>query len=1619
VCSSDLTCYARDAVNGDVAKEVPVGADGAFQLLGLRAGEWTCTAAADKYSPNSQTVFLRAVPGLQNKAIEISIARIETGIHGRVTSGAARLAGARVNCTQLAAFPFNHVGVDRVWAHQDGRYHFEPYAQPLAAGETSETWLCAAHMDGYVDAAMSVELPCDANVELDFDLVPEETSLTVNVVDKVALTVVTQEATVTCVSKVAGLADLGTIEAGSPGSDIGSAHFANIAAGVYECTVTSPEWEGNCVQAHVVPGRETRIDLLVKQRPGHIRGFTCELNADGSSGVKITRVEVTCVRDEERNPVMGVTRFRIGSLHEEREDLKGSFTVANLPPGEYTCIGRFPEAYRDSAPVTAVVNACEYTDIKLQLEPLPGTVVGLVYEPSGYSGPDPVPITGATVRCVSRPNDPDTEHQTTSYVIFGGQINNYRIEDVSAGSIDCTCEAEGYSPVTPAEKFLESGGQVKIDCPMIPFLGEISARIFDTDTGSEVCQGRTRCNGVEIDYVRTQPRVGQSEGPFVFSSQFTLRLGAYQCVGFSDPEYSQSATRDVDVFGTATVDVQLDVNPLPATIFGTVSDSGAFGGAVFAGPIEGATVSCQVTQTRVPNSPDTFTSGPTNALGEFSIPGIPRNFAARAPCPPTGGGLGNCVCSAPGYVSQTIGSVTTYRNSATRVDCELDPIPGALDVEVVSSLTGATIDHASVQCVNDFGFRQSSLQPWDYVDLRPARYTCTANAGGFQGSGPYTVMVVSGETAFLEIPLDPFPYELRGTCTDCNSGVALVDAVVECTSDTVTIPDQGVSAPNGAWGPITLFNFGDSVRCQCVLTDFNNVNGGDVFTDTVTLRTSRNAPLCLTPRASTISGTATDALTGTALADITVRFNVPGTADVEERITDENGQYIIGIDDVSLPFGVYVANDAQDLVPQYGVLDGPPQQANPDVSANEDHIVDFLHPPQPSTLTVRVVNPFAEFATIEGATITCRADVGTNNGGWSQSRTTDSDGEAVETFSVYDLPTTEPGCWSFVCDATGVASFEDTIGVASPCIARGVDEFLQIEMAPTTVVLTIRVWNSDFGTITPLEAGVRARVWEITGFDSDTGAPDIIFDGPTSNELPASRLADDRNGFGPLETNETGFISFRTIVPIKLAWDVPDARFVAVPIECPAKCIPKRAFSEDLTEDNWEEWSYPLRDGLDDNADWFLVQDNPVVVGNITDCATGLVLDSQGEDVEVTVYEPIEGQEDRNAGTATLDLDPFSPAYGMYSVVVGTVGTPVYLRATTQFFNAHQEDIGALAFSQRVRIDFCMNVRDRFDVSGTVRTSADNSGLADADVFARRPQRSDGVDTPTPDRESAVVSNEDGTYTLLDVLRGDIDICARKDDYHSSPDATAPVEHCVAVSISAASIEGIDFLLTPDTGSIHVELMRYKAPAQSGFRSAMTSKGLVIWDSPFGPGEQVDLDLNIDPSSLVRRNNLVFSGLPPSDTGDYFVSCNQNTLGGNLITNATRCTSLGVCGTNWLGANPDSFVDSPFDGNPTGDPENMGNTACEVCGCGDEHNIPVRLFELSVARCLWCDNDNCPAFAAVPGACADWPNCPAASSCHGCAINPSSGAASTQCGSPFANRDDWGGPPPCFETASC
>ncbi|WP_342045359.1 carboxypeptidase regulatory-like domain-containing protein, partial [Bacillus sp. OTU530] len=508
---------------------------------------------------------------------------------------------------------------------------------------------------------------------------------------------------------------------------------------------------------------------------------------------------------------------------------------------------------------------------------------------------------------------------TTIATTITNGSGDYSFTGIAPGTYTLTFSKANYAtlsiPVT-----VTSGNITRADTLLTPQPGTITGTVTAAGDGplANATVNLTNTAGVLIAQTTTN-----ASGQYTFSS---VSPGHYN-VSVIAANF-QSSSSGVDVASNGTVTKNFVLQPNPAIVQGTVTDSGG-------SPLSGVLVEA-LNETGI-----VIASTTTNGSGQYMLNNLaPGTYRVRI--------------STPQFITQIIGTTLTAGETAT-INVALSPNPGALTGTVRDAGNGAPLANASIRIINSHGIAVAQTTTNGagnyFIDsLAPGSYSVSFSVGGY-GSQILGAIIRSDATTTVDANLSRLVGTLSGTVTNVN-GIPISGAVIQVFQNNILIA-SALTDVNGSYTINNLIPGTYSVSSSS--PNFSTgVSGALIQANQTTIVNTQ-----LQPNPGTLSGTVTDN-NGNLLSGSTVIVRDSSSSTiVSSTVTNNNGGYIV----TNLAPGSYSvtasANNFQ--TNSSGAI----------INSNQTSIVNFSLSPNPASITGTIRNSITDDP-ITGASIEIR-----------------------------------------------------------------------------------------------------------------------------------------------------------------------------------------------------------------------------------------------------------------------------------------------------------------------------------------------------------------------------------------------------------------------------------------------------------------------------------------------------------------------------------------------------------------------------------------------------------------------------------------------------------------------
>jgi hypothetical protein len=254
-------------------------------------------------------------------------------------------------------------------------------------------------------------------------------------------------------------------------------------------------------------------------------------------------------------------------------------------------------------------------------------------------------------------------------------------------------------------------------------------------------------------------------------AQFGLGNATTVAVRVVFPDHS--IITQADVAANQQIEVRDTYQGL-GSIEGTVTD------ARNGNPVIGGTVTCS------------YLTAMTNVSGVYRLPVVPT-------------GTYSVTATGPGFATVTVDDVVVAADATTIVDFALPLPPGTIQGIVKDSSTASPISGATVTCASESA--TTGADGAYSLTLGPGTYDVSASAPGYHSRTVEDVVVTSGETTTLDLPLVRVTGTIAGTVTNALTHAGVAGATVQCGSASAVADGTGhyqLAVPPGADLSVTV-----------------------------------------------------------------------------------------------------------------------------------------------------------------------------------------------------------------------------------------------------------------------------------------------------------------------------------------------------------------------------------------------------------------------------------------------------------------------------------------------------------------------------------------------------------------------------------------------------------------------------------------------------------------------------------------------------------------------------------------------------------------------------------------------------------------------------------------------
>lgn len=502
--------------------------------------------------------------------------------------------------------------------------------------------------------------------------------------------------------------------------DNGSYTISNLSPGSYTVVSSAAGFSTDTTGAVIENNRITTVISTLQPNPGTLTG-----RVTTNSGLPIPGAALT-VRESNSDVVVSRTVT----------DDNGNYVVSNLQPGNYAVTAAADDFQLENSGV--IINSGQVSTVNFSLSPNPATITGtIINEATGE------PIVGAAIEV--RILDLNGNQIAATFSDTNG---TYTIQNLAPGTYTVVVSAPDFQ-TNSASVTLTAGETENVSIGLRPSPGGITGSIVNASTGTGI-------SGAVV-------RVTDANG-FLIVSVLTDSEGNYQINGLAPGNYNVNASAESFQQGITGAIVQPNITTViniglaenPGTISGTVTPA-----------IAGASIQLFTA--------DNIFAGSTSATpqGAFRFDNLkPGQYILRA--------------SAPNFSASVVGA-TVLANQTTIVIIDLQPNPASVSGQVIST-AGEPISNAFVRVLDAnetvIGTGATDLGgSYAIGNLPPGTFSVVVTAPDFSNATG-GVSLSPGETVTgLDFQLQPNPGALSGQVTDTNGNPIQGAAVIIRLSD--------------------------------------------------------------------------------------------------------------------------------------------------------------------------------------------------------------------------------------------------------------------------------------------------------------------------------------------------------------------------------------------------------------------------------------------------------------------------------------------------------------------------------------------------------------------------------------------------------------------------------------------------------------------------------------------------------------------------------------------------------------------------------------------------------------------------------------------------------------------
>ena len=565
-----------------------------------------------------------------------------------------------------------------------------------------------------------------------------------------------------------------------------------------------------------------------------VAGTITSLKVELSSQVGIVTGDVT--ESLSGQPIDGAIVRIVDTYFSTETDKNGRYEITDVPATSgYTLeVVVTGYAYQEEGGVD--VPSGGVATVNLALSANVGTLTGQVRDALTAVG-----LQSARIRLIGSRFTTSTD--STGYYLF---------EDLPDSLSGNTLEVSkaNYDTATSDNVEIVAGGITTRDINMEPSIGSLAGRVTDEVSDSTVDGATVRLMGTS--YTTTT----DGKGEFLISGIPSLHSG--KTVEVSVQGYATKLVEDIEIIPGTVSRIEVQLSSMVGTVAGEVTE----------------TVSAQPVKDAIVRLVGTMFSTKTDSMGRYEITDIPAEDGFTIEVVATG------------YATGQQGGVNIPAGGVVSTNVSLTPSVGTLVGTVKDSITLEGLKSAKITLLGSrFSTVTNDQGQFEFEDLPVTLNgnTLEVSLSSYSTYQETNVRIAAGEITSLDITLDPTTGALVGRILDESTKKGVGDALVRILGTSYS----GTSNSSGSVGSysltaIPIIHSGKTVEIS-LLGYATKQEGGMALVAGTT--TTMDVELIRTM--GTITGQIKNAVSGDAVADVTVRITGTGFSDA----TDANGVY--------------------------------------------------------------------------------------------------------------------------------------------------------------------------------------------------------------------------------------------------------------------------------------------------------------------------------------------------------------------------------------------------------------------------------------------------------------------------------------------------------------------------------------------------------------------------------------------------------------------------------------------------------------------------------------------------------------------------------------------------------